>query len=144
MGDAGFTSSVFHLEVFGEADAGLGAEVENSPGVARDSAEAESLVVDFVPGADTADALDGIESGFAGAFSILENLVDSTSNNAVSSSIKSVSWWAFAGLGGRVEGGLSFALSANATNSVVVFGAVALSLDDIIDFVGRAGDSADS
>ena len=102
------------------------------------------MIVDFIPGADSADALDGIESGFAAAFSVLEDLVDSTSNNAVSGSIKSVSWWALAGLGGRVEGGLSFALSANTTDSVVVFSAVALSLDDVIDFVGRTGDSADS
>lgn len=143
MGDARLTGSVHHLEVFGEADAGLGADVENSCWVAGDSAEAESLVVDFIPGADSADALDGVVTRFAAAFSVPEDLVDSTSFNAVSSSIKSVSWWALAGLGGRVECGFSCALSANSIDSVVVFGATALSKDDIVDFVGRAGDSAD-
>ena len=144
MSNTGVASSVLHLEEFGEADAGLGADVKYSLVAAGDSAKAESLVIDFVPGTNSANALDGVESGFAAAFSVLEDFVDSTSNNTVSSSIKSVSWWAFTGLGGRVEGGLSCALSASKADSVVVFGAIALSLDDVIDFVGRAGDSANS
>lgn len=138
------TGSVGHLIELRETNASFSADVEDLVVVTRNTAESESLVVDLIPGAGSANSLDGVVSGFAAAFSVLEDFVDSASNNTVSSSIESVSSRTFAGLALRVIFGVSFALSADVVDSEMVFGAVALFLDDIIDFKSRAGDSADS
>ena len=96
------TNSVSHFEVFRKTDTGFLADIEDSCWVARDSADSKTLIINFVPGTNSTDSVDGIVSWFAAALTILEHFIDSTSNNTVSSSVNSVSWRAFAGFGDRI------------------------------------------
>ena len=85
------------------------------------------------------DTVDGVETNNAAALSVLENFVDTAANNAVALGIRSLASGALALHGYWVVGGCSFALAANTADSEVSSGAVALALDDVVDFVGWAG-----
>lgn len=65
-----------------QANTGLFAQIEDSSRVAGDSADSQTLVVDLVPCALAANATHWVESGDAAADSVIEYLVDSTSDDA--------------------------------------------------------------
>jgi hypothetical protein len=65
----------------------LTGDIEDSSGITRDSADSESLIVDLIPVALSANTIDGVESSNAAALSIGEDLIHSASNDAESSLI---------------------------------------------------------
>jgi len=135
--------AISHLVQLGHADAFLLADVIDLSASAGHSAESESLVVNLIPGALTANSFHGIEAGLATAGTVLENLVDATSDDAVASGIKALTSGAVAGHGGGVVGGGSFALGADSADNEEALGAGTLGLEDVVYLVGGAGDSAD-
>ena len=139
---AGSAGSVGHLEVLRKADAGLGADVEDPSGIAWDSADSETLVVNLVPFALSADAVDWVVSCDAAALSVGEDLVGSTSDHAEASLI-SVAIGATTGLFLSVVGGVSWALLASSINNVERSSAATGAADAVVDLVGLACNSAD-
>lgn len=116
--------------------------VVNSLGIAWDSADSEALVVDLVPVALAANAVDGVEPSDAAALSIGEDLVGSTANNAKSSLI-SVSWGTAADSSNCAVGSVSRAFSAGTIDAVGLSSTPAGVINDVVDFVRWAGHSAD-
>ena len=139
---AGSAGAISHLVVLRQADAGLRADVEDSLGIAWDSADAEALVIDLVPFALSADAVDWVVSSDAAALSVGEDLVGSTSDHAETSLI-SVAIRASTGLFLGVVGGVSWALLAGSINNVERSSAAAGATDAVVNLVGLACDSAD-
>lgn len=77
--------SIGKLEVLGKADARLAGDIVDSPSITGDSAYSESLIIDFVPIALTADSVNWVESSDAAALSVREDLIHSASDNAIAS-----------------------------------------------------------
>ena len=90
MDDTCFTGSISHFVQFWDANTFLLANIINSGVIAWDSAKSKSLIVNFIPGALSTNSSDWIVSSFAAASTILENFIDSASNNTVASSVKSL------------------------------------------------------
>lgn len=139
---AGSAGAIGHLVVLRQADAGLRADVEDSLGVAGDSADAEALVIDLVPLALPADAVDWIVSGDAAALSVGEDLVGSASDHAEAALVP-VAVRASTGLFLGVVGGVARALLAGSINHVEGSSAAAGAADAVVDLVGLAGNPAD-
>ena len=124
-------------------DVDIRTDVEDLKFSAGFSAETEALVIDFVPGADSANSLNWVVSDLAAALSVLEDFIDSAADHTVALAVHSEAFRADTGSFDGVESGISFALSADSIDSEEEFGAGTLCLDDIVNFVGRAGDTAD-
>ena len=139
---AGGAGSVGQLEELGQALALLGLDVVNSLGVARNPADAQALVIDLVPVALAADAVDGVEASDAAALSVGEDLVGSTAHHAESSLVP-VSRGAPTDTSLSTVGSISWALGADTVDAVGLSCAPAGLVDDVEDFIGRAGDPAD-
>lgn len=60
-------------------------DVVDSLGIAWDPADAEALVIDLVPVALAADAVDGVVSSDTAALSVGKDLIGTTSNHTESS-----------------------------------------------------------
>lgn len=82
---AGSACSISEFEEFGEAFALAGLYVVDSLCIAWDPADAEALVIDFVPVALAADAINGVVSSDAAALSVGKDLIGTTSNHTESS-----------------------------------------------------------
>jgi hypothetical protein len=117
-------------------------DVVNSLGIAWDSANSEALVIDFIPVALAADAIDGVEASNTAALSIGKDLVGSTSNNTESSLVP-ISWGASAHSSLSTVCGISWASSAHSFNSVGLSCTSAGTVYDVVDLVGWAWNSAD-
>lgn len=141
--NAGLAGAVGHLPKVGKADAFLKTDVPDVVSAAGDSADAKSLVVNFVPVANAANSLDGVVANFAAAKSVVEDLVGSASGNTVSGAVESESWRTGADLVDGVVGGVGSALGADVVDEEVLGSALANTLKDVVDLVGGAGDSAD-
>lgn len=139
---AGSAGSISHLVVLRQADAGLRADVEYSLGIAWDSADAEALIINLVPIALSADAVDWVVSGDAAALSVREDLVGSTSDHTEASLVP-VAIRAATGLSLSVVGGVSWALLAASINNVVRSSAATGAADAVVDLVGLACNPAD-
>lgn len=86
VGGADITGSIAHFEVLREADALALTDIVNSIRVAGHSADAETLVIYFIPVALPADSLDWVVASFAAALAIQEDLIDSASDGAEATS----------------------------------------------------------
>lgn len=139
---AGSAGAISQLVELRQADAGLRADVEDSLGIAWDSADAEALIIDLVPFALSADAVDWVISGDAAALSVGEDLIGSTSDHAKTSLI-SVAIRASTGLCLGVVGGVSWALLAGSINNEERSSATTGATNAVVDLVGLACDSAD-
>jgi hypothetical protein len=135
--------SISKLEVLRKANAWLTGDIEDSSGITRDSADTESLIVDLIPFALSANTIDGVESSNAAALSIWEDLIHSASNDAESSLI-SISWGASAGLGLGIISGVSRAWAADSFNTIEVFSTIAGFGNSVVNFAGLTSNSADS
>ena len=113
MNNTSIAGSVFHLIVLGKTDTGLSAYIEYSLVSTRNSAESESLIIDLVPVALSTDSFNGVVSNFAAALTVLQDFIDSTSQNAVALSVLSESRLADTNLVDGIEGSISFALLAD-------------------------------
>lgn len=82
MDGAGGAGSIRKLEELRKADADLLAEVEDAPRIAGDSADTQSLVIDLVPCALSANSTDRVVSSDAAADAVVEYFIDSTSDYA--------------------------------------------------------------
>lgn len=96
--------SISHLEQFRHTNASLLADIVDLSASTGDSAKSESLVVDLVPGTLSTDSSDGVEPRFAAAGAVLEDFIDSASDDAVSGGVRGLSSWALAGHGIGVVG----------------------------------------
>jgi len=123
---AGVADAITHLEVLRKADALPDADVVDVHVVAGHSADAQALVVDFVPLALSADAVDGVVSALAAALSVEEDLVGSAAEHAGSVALYSVAIRALAALALGVVLGLTLALLALSVDAVVGFSTSAL------------------
>ena len=141
--NASLAGSVSHLPEVRKTNTFLLTDVPDVVSAAGDSANAESLVVNFVPVANTANSVDWIVSNFAAAKAVLENLVGSASGNTISGAVESESWRTGADFVDRVVGGVGSALGADVVDEEVFGSALANTLKNVVDFVGVTGDSAD-
>lgn len=98
----------------------------------------------MVPSALTADSSNRVVASDAAADSVVQNLVDSASNNAETSGGLSVSCRATTSVSLWVIGGISCAFGAGIIYSEVKWCAVAVSSNYVERFIGETGDSADS
>ena len=126
-----------------KANTGFETDIESSSVVARNSAESKSLIINFVPLTHSADSINRVVSFFAAAKSILEDLINTTSQNAVSLSILRISSRADAGYTDCIKGRISFALLADTIDFEVSGSALANSLNNVVDLVSKARDTAD-
>ena len=83
--NASVAGTISHLMVLRQTHTFLLAQVENSFMITRDTADAQTLIINFVPGTLTADAIDWVVTSFAAALAILEDFVDTTAADAVTS-----------------------------------------------------------
>jgi len=79
-------------------DTFLETDVEDVISATGNSANTEALIVDLIPGALSTNSFYGVVANFAAALTILENLVDSTTSNTVSSTVEPEASRAFASL----------------------------------------------
>jgi hypothetical protein len=133
---------ISHLEVLRQADAALAGDVVDVLGIAGDTADAQTLVVDLVPVALTANTVDGVETSDAAALSVGQDLINSTSNHT-ETTLVAVARGTAAGSSLGVEGGVSGTLGASTVDDVVGGSAVAAVVDAVEDLVGKTGNSAD-
>ena len=70
-----------------KADTSLGGDAVDALSIAGDSADTETLIIDLVPVALTANCVDWVLSSDAAALSIGKNLIDTTSDGAESTLI---------------------------------------------------------
>lgn len=138
---AGAAGPVSQLVELRQADAGARADIEDPLGVAGNSADAESLVVDLVPLALSADAVDGVVAGDAAALSVLEDLVDAAADHTVVAPV-GVAGGAAAVAGSGGVGGVAGALRAGSVDAEVGSRALAHAGVLVVDLVGQAGDTA--
>jgi hypothetical protein len=117
-------------------------DVVDSLGIAWDSADSEALVIDFIPVALAADAINGVEASNTAALSIGKYLVGSTSDNTESSLVP-ISWGASTHSSLSTVCGISRAFSANSFNSVGLNCTSAGTVYDVVNLVGWAWNSAD-
>ena len=141
---AGVTDAIAHFEVLREADALPDADVVDVHGSAGNSANAKSLIINFIPFALTADAVNGVVSGFTAALAIEEDLIDSASDHTSSLTIFSVTVRTDTSLGLSIIGRISTTLLAFTIDAVVGTSTSALSSNNIINFIHQTRNTADS
>ena len=112
--------------------------------ITRNSADTQSLVIDFIPGTLATDSIDGVVANLAAALAILQNFIDSTPNDTVSSTVHSIASRADTSLVDGVKGRVTSALLTNIVDSEVGLSTVTLSSQDVVNFISIAGNSADS
>lgn len=100
------------------------------------------MIIDLVPGALATDSTNRVVTSDAAADSVIQNLVDSASNNAEASGSLSVSCRAATSVSLWVKGGISCAFGAGIIDSEVKRCAVAVSSNDVEGFIGETGNSA--
>lgn len=86
VGWADVACSITHFEVLREADTIALADIINSIRVAGYSADAKTLVVNFIPVALSTDSFDWVVASFAAALAVKEDFVNSTSDSAEATS----------------------------------------------------------
>lgn len=139
---AGGAGSIGKFEELRQADALLESDAVDSSGIAGDSADAEALIVDLVPFALAADAVDGVVPSDAAALSIRENFVESAASHTETALVaESIRTDAGAGLG--IKGGVSGASGADSVDEEEGRSTAAGVVDSVVDLVGSAGNSAD-
>jgi hypothetical protein len=134
--------SVSQLVVLRKTDTRAGANIEDPLRITRNSTNSESLVIDLIPLALSADAVDGVVSSNAAALSVLEDLIDAAADHTVVALV-GVSRGAAAVAGSRGVSGVSGALGAGSVDAEVGSGALAHAGVLVVDLVGQAGDTAD-
>lgn len=82
----GVTSTIGHFVVVREADATTNADVIDAHGIAGTTTNTQTLVVDFVPGALTADPVHRVVPSFAAALTVLKNFIDAAADDAEATS----------------------------------------------------------
>lgn len=141
---AGVAKSILHFEVLRQADAFPDADVIDVLGSTGDSADAESLIVDLIPFALSTDTVDRVEAGSTAALPVDKNFIGSAAYDAHTVALLSVAVGADAALTLSIVGRISFALLADAFDSEVGASATALASNDVVYFVGEAGNTADA
>lgn len=86
VGGADVAGAIIHLKVLRKAHTLAFTDIIDPLRIARNSANAQSLVINFIPVALSTDSVDGVEASLAAAFSVQENLVDSAANHTESAS----------------------------------------------------------
>ena len=121
---ASSAGSIGHLVVLRQTDTGLRSNIIDAFGIAGDSADAQTLIIDLIPGTLSANAIDGVVSSDTAALTIGKDLIDSTSNHTEASLVV-VSRGASTGSGLNIKSGVSRALGTGSIDKIVTLGTTA-------------------